>query len=194
LAGFCAPGAALPTLLGSAAVIGKSALLSRSELAELGGLQKLSNVLAEDFVMGKMFQRARRKVVLAPTVLESRTSDISVRGFFERHLRWGMMRWQLRPLAALCEPLVSPLSLLPLAWLAWGYWGAVWVLSLLAARDAGAWLLLRGLGGVHLTLLLSPLRELILLAAWAISAFKRHVRWRGTTLRIDAGTMLYVER
>ncbi len=193
LNGFCAAGSALPTLVGDAAVIGKSTLFSRAELDELGGLSRLSCVLAEDFILGKMFQNAGRRVVLAPTVLSSPSSNLSLRASFARHLRWSMLRWRLRPTAALLEPLTSPLLVLPFAWHALGAWSLAWLVLVVSIRDVGGWLVLRGPARVWLPFVLAPARELCAPFAWALGAFKRHVSWRGQRLRISAGTLLYVE-
>src|SRR6188768_1820517 len=194
LNGFCAAGSALPTLSGDAAVVGKSTLFSRAMLDRLGGLSRLSRVLAEDFVLGKMFQNAGKRVVIAPTVLETPNRDRSLRAAFARHLRWSMLRWRLRPAVALLEPLTSPLLMLPFAYHLCGWYAWLWLLSLLALRDLGGWLLLRGFGRAWLPLVLGPLRELSAPAAWAIGLFKRHVSWQGRRLRLSAGTLLYAER
>jgi ceramide glucosyltransferase len=108
LNGFCAAGSALPTLSGDAAVIGKSTLFSRATLDSLGGLSRLSCVLAEDFILGKMFENAGLRVVIAPTVLENPNRKLSLRATFARHLRWSMLRWRLRPLAALLRAADQP--------------------------------------------------------------------------------------
>ena len=191
LNGFCAAGAALPTSLGDALVVGKSMLFSRSTFEKLGGFERVANVLAEDFVIGKMFQHAGYRVRIAPTVLENVTSCMSVSAFLQRHLRWSMLRWRLRPLAALCEPLTSPLALLPLAVLAWGTAGVTWAVCLLMLRDVGGWIALRGWRRAWLPAALAPLRELCMLFVWARAPFKRHVVWRGNRVRIGAGTLLY---
>ena len=194
LNGFCAAGSALPTLVGDAAVIGKSTLFSRATLDQLGGLSRLSCVLAEDFILGKMFQNAGQRVIIAPTVLESPNADLSPRAAFARHLRWSMLRWRLRPTAALLEPLTSPLLMLPFAWHLFGVVGALlWLVLLLAVRDVGGWVTLRGWHHAWMPLLLAPIREIAAPFAWAIGAFKRHVSWRGQRLRISAGTLLYAE-
>jgi ceramide glucosyltransferase len=117
LSGFIAAGNALPTLLGDALLVGKSTLFSRRRLERLGGLRRLSDVLAEDFVMGKTFAHAGERVLLAPTVLENVTRSMSLRAMFGRHLRWAMLRFRLRPVMAALEPVTSPLALLPVAWL-----------------------------------------------------------------------------
>lgn len=193
LNGFCAAGAALPTLSGDAAVIGKSTLFSRRALDHLGGLSRLSCVLAEDFILGKMFERAGQRVLIAPTVLENPNRELSLGAAFARHLRWSMLRWRLRPVAAALEPLTSPLLMLPLAWLLLGHFAWLWLVALLAVRDLGGWVLLRGWGRAWIPLLLGPVRELAAPCAWLIGTFKRHVTWRGQRLRLSSGTLLYAE-
>jgi ceramide glucosyltransferase len=193
LNGFCAAGSALPTLVGDAAVIGKSTLFSRALLDRLGGLSRLGCVLAEDFILGKMFENAGHRVVIAPTVLESPNAGLSLRAAFARHLRWAMLRWRLRPTAALLEPLTSPLLMLPFAWHVFGAAALLWVVALLAVRDVGGWVTLRGWRNAWVPLLLSPVRELTAPVAWALGAFKKHVTWRGQRLRLSAGTLLYAE-
>jgi ceramide glucosyltransferase len=193
LNGFCAAGSALPTLVGDAAIIGKSILLSRSALDKLGGLERLSYVLAEDFVLGKMFQTAGQRIVIAPTVLKTSNGDLSLSSAFARHLRWAMLRWRLRPLVAFLEPVTSPLLMLPFAGSVLGSWAVLWALALLSVRDLGGWVLLRGWGQAWIPVLLGPVRDLGAAFAWLIGALKRHVSWRGQRLRLSSGTLLYAE-
>lgn len=193
LAGFCAAGVALPTALGDAAVVGKSMLLSRSELRSLGGLSRVADVLAEDYVIGKMYQHAGRKVVVAPVVLENTLGRVSLDDFAQRHLRWSMMRFRLRPFAYLLEPLTSPLAMLPFALAAMGPWAIAWAVATLFVRDVVASVALRGLRELHRPMLYGWLREVVVLAVWAAAPLKRHVSWRGHRVRVGAGTFLYVE-
>ncbi|MBL8743580.1 MAG: glycosyltransferase, partial [Myxococcales bacterium] len=144
LAGFVAAGSALPTALGDAAVIGKSMLFSRSQLGSLGGLDRVADVLAEDYVLGKMFELAGLRVVVAPTVLSNVIGALTLRGVFDRHLRWSMLRFRLRPAAFLLEPLTMPLCVLPLAALSWGPWALMWAIAMWFSRDVIGWYLLRG--------------------------------------------------
>lgn len=193
LCGFCAAGIALPTLLGDPLLVGKSALFSRRRLNRLGGLERLSDVLAEDFVMGKTFAHAGERVVVAPTVLQNVTAKMTVRGMFARHLRWSMLRFRLRPLAAALEPVASPLALLPIAWMVLGPLSLAWAVVLLAVRDVGGWVALRGTRRWYVPLFLAPFREVLVLSAWAVAPFKQHVSWRGKRFRLGAGTLLYLE-
>jgi len=194
LSGFCAAGVALPTLLGEPVLVGKSALFSRRTLDRLGGLRRLGDFMAEDFVMGETFVRAGLRVVVAPTVLSNVTRVMSLRQTFARQLRWTMFRFRLRPGTAALEPLVSPLALLPLAWSSFGPASVIWAWALILLRDLGGWLVLRGTRAALVPVLLGPVRELIVLALWAIAPFKSHVSWRGKRFRVGAGTLLSLER
>jgi ceramide glucosyltransferase len=191
LNGFCAAGSALPTLLGNAAIIGKSTLFSRRIFESLGGFPRLADVLAEDFVLGKMFELAGLKVVIAPTVLESVSANTTVLAFLRRQLRWGMLRWNLLPAATMLEPIASPLLVLPLAWALFGPAALGWAIALWWIRDVGGWLALRGPKGSLIPLLLAPARDLVHLILWVVAALKRHVSWRGNRLRIASGTLLF---
>ncbi len=191
LNGFCVAGTALPTILGDACVVGKSMLFSRRCFARLGGFNRVADVLAEDFVIGKMFQHGGYQVAIAPTVLANVTSALPFSAFIRRHLRWSMLRLRLRPVAYLLEPVTSPLALLPIAWMFFGPVALLWTAALLLLRDVGGWFALRGSERVWLAALLSPLRELCILAVWLYTPFKRHIRWRENRVRVGAGTLLF---
>lgn len=193
LASFVAPGVALPTLLGDPLLIGKSALFSRERLQRLGGLTRLSDVLAEDFVLGKTFAHAGEPLLLAPTVLSNVNRGLSLRASLARHLRWSMLRFRLRPTAAALEPLTNPLALIPLAWLVLGPWALAWAALVIFLRDAGGWWLLRGPERLWLPMLLGVPRDLLALAIWVVAPLKHHVSWRGRRFRLGAGTLLYPE-
>jgi hypothetical protein len=154
----------------------------------------VSAVLAEDFVMGKMFQHAGYRVSLAPTVLHNHTGTLSIGAFIRRHLRWAVLRWRLRPTAAALELLTSPLALLPALLLLFGVWGLAWAAALLVLRDVGGWIALRGPQGAYLPLLLSPVRDACMLAVWVVAPFVRHISWRGNRMRLGAGTLLFAQR
>ena len=191
LNGFCAAGAALPTLAGDPLVIGKSMLFSQRAFEAIGGFERVANVLAEDFVIGKMFQHAGYGIRIAPTVLSNVTGKMGIGDFLRRHLRWSALRWRLRPAAFLVEPLSSPLVLLPAAWLLVGPWALVWALFLMWLRDVGGWILLRGIRRAWLPALLAPVRDACIFAVWLCAPFAKTITWRGHRVRLGAGTLLF---
>jgi ceramide glucosyltransferase len=190
LTGFCAGGAALATRMGDASVIGKSMMMSRRAFEALGGLSKVANVLAEDYVIGKMFEQAGKRVVLGSTILTNVLGDLSVTDVYKRHLRWAMMRVRLRPTAYAFEPFTSPLFVLPFAWNAMQVYAAIWFAFALFIRDGIPWLTLRGEKGLKRAMTASVLRETIMLAVWFVAPWKRHIAWRGKRVRLVKGTRL----
>lgn len=194
LNGFVAAGAAVPTLFADAAVVGKSMFFSRQELEALGGLRRVADLLAEDFVIGKMFQHAGRPVHLGREILHSVNGQVTFQAALDRQLRWSMLRFRLRPLAFLLEPLTSPLLMAALLSVVFGATAWVWGLALLATRDVVQWIALRGLGRVHLPLLLAAPREFLMLGVWLATPFVKHIAWRGHRVRLGAGTLVYATR
>lgn len=190
LNGFCAAGSALPTSFGDAAVVGKSLLFSRRQFEALGGFDEVADVLAEDFVMGKLFQHAGLEVRIAGTVVQNVSGQLSVQGFLQRHLRWSMLRVRLNPGAFLLEPLTAPLSLLPLGLVELGPAAAAWVLALLLLRDVGGWVALRGWERAWVPALLAPVRDLLMLWVWVKTPAEREVSWRGNRVLVLEGTRL----
>ena len=194
LNGFCVAGCALPTTLGDSLVVGKSMLMARSEFERLGGFRRVADVLAEDYVIGKMFQHGGYAVKIAPTVLLNVTSQMTVKGFFDRHLRWGMLRFRLRPATFLLEILSSPVALLPVAWALWGPLALVWMVGVLFIRDVLQWAALRGRDRLWVPMLLGAARDLCMLLVWLRVPLKRHIKWRGNRARLGAGTLLFPPR
>jgi ceramide glucosyltransferase len=192
LNGFVAAGSALPTLLGDPAVVGKSMLFSRRTFDALGGFDSVADVLAEDFLMGKMFQHAGFTVRIAPTLIQSINGRVSLDAFLKRQLRWSMLRFRLNPLAFLLEPVTSPIAMLPIALAVLGPWALLWAAILVALRDGGQWTMLRGPSGAAAAVLLGPVRELIMLATWLATPFVKHVSWRGHRVRLGTGTRAFV--
>lgn len=191
LTGFVAAGAALPSLLGDAAVIGKSMMMSRTTLDKLGGLEQVADVLAEDYTLGKMFERAGLRVVVAPTVLVNVVGAVSLRSVYERQKRWSMMRWRLRPFAFLLEPITNPLIVLPLLWQELGALALVWLAAMWLVRDVASWLAMRGRAGLWAPLLLGPARDVLMALVWLRTPFARHISWRGHRVRLGEGTLLF---
>ena len=102
-----------------------------------------------------------------------------------------MLRLRLHPHLWLLEPLTSSIAVTAGLGALLGPRGAVLGVALMLLRDVAAWIALRGARRLWIPLLLGPAREALMLAVWAATPWKRHVRWRGQKLRVESGTLLY---
>ena len=120
-----------------------------------------------------------------------------VRDFLARHLRWSQMRCRIAPAAYLAEPLLNPSLPLAATVVAAAVAGATTVAAValvgVGLKVAADGLLLTRLTGrrVPLTRLAwVPVKDLMIGAVWLAAPFVGTVAWRGTRLRIGAGSRL----
>jgi ceramide glucosyltransferase len=180
---------------GRPVTVGKSLLFRRSTFERLGGFESVASILAEDYVLGRMFREAGYQVRVAPEVVHNVVVHTPLSAFLRRHQRWGLIRFRLNPVNYALEPLGSPLAVALLAPLLGASLAPalLWALALGLLRDAFQWWRLRGPAGLARALPYGPLKELLILGVWATAPFVRHVSWRGRRVRLSAGTRLYAQ-
>ncbi|BDG09325.1 glycosyltransferase [Anaeromyxobacter paludicola] len=196
LAGGVAPGVvAAKRLAGHDIVVGKSMAFRRSDLDALGGFAAVKDVLAEDFVLGRMVPAVLgKRVAVARRPVRNVSQRRSVADFFSRYQRWSVLQRALAgPALHAAQGLLNPTLLATGAAALAPCPRTLGALAAVAAaralHDEGCARLLRG-RGYGLAAAAAPVKDLVLGAAWAHGLFAREVVWRGNRLRVLPGSRL----
>jgi ceramide glucosyltransferase len=197
LAGSVAPGVvAAQALAGQDIVVGKSMAFRREDLLALGGFEAAKDVLAEDFVLGRMVTtRLGKRVALARRPIQNVSVSRGVGDFLARYGRWAVLhRTVTGRLVHLSQACLNPV-LLGAAALALEPGAATLaamggLCAAKAAIDGACGRALRPGGFRVAQLALVPVKDLVFAAAWARGLVRSSVTWRGNRIRVLAGTRI----
>ncbi len=189
--------AAAKVIFGKDYVVGKSMAMRWRDVRALGGFGVVKDVLAEDFVLGRMIpERLGKRVVLARSVVRCVSLRRSVGSFVKRYARWSVMQHQCAGLGAYWGLLLLNPMLLATAALALApgrLTAAAW-LACAATRialDAAAGRVLRGRAFATWALPLAPLKDLLAAGAWLYGLTNRTIEWRSHRLVVLRGSVLH---
>jgi ceramide glucosyltransferase len=187
-------------LCGKSYVVGKSMALWRRDLDALGGFAAVKDVLAEDFVLGRLIPAVLgKRVVLARAVVRCVSARRTVAAFAHRYARWSVMQRQCAGLPAyLGLLLLNPVLLAVLALVLAPSRLTVGALGLIvgarALADGVAGLLLRGRACVGPFVgrawWLVPLKELLVAGTWFYGLCNHSIEWRSNRLIVGPGSTL----
>src|SRR6185437_14451088 len=172
--------------------LGSTLATSKTVLAKVGGLEPLTEYLADDYEMGARIAAAGYHVELCNEVVETTVPAYDFRGFCDHQMRWARSTRDSRWLGYIGLGITYALPWALLTCITSGL--ALWSFSLLSvvvlARVAVA--LSVGVGilrdeQVLRDLWLLPLRDFFGLAFWAWSFAGDTVIWRGERFRLRDG-------
>lgn len=185
----------LPSVLVATAIeplrycFGATMAVSRQALEEIGGLTRLGEFLADDYMLGKLVSDRGWRVRLAPCVVENRVHEASLGHLLHHEVRWGRTMRSARPLgyglSILSQPL--PLALGVVALAPTSATGLVLAAAAIALRVAVHYRARRSLGLTDPARpWLVPLRDLLCFGVWLASLGGRRVRWRDSGFQVAA--------
>lgn len=166
--------------------VGPTLAARRKVVESVGGWDRLSGYLAEDFVLGRRAAEAGYGVILSSYVVEHRIGSQAFLANFAHRLRWNRSTRRSRPAGYLGQVFTNPLPLtLILVAVAPGAWPALIGTALLRAWTAYevAVLTLKDRPRFRLWTLL-PLQDLLSFVLWIAGFFGNKIRWRGRRYRL----------
>lgn len=175
-------------------VVGKSIFFRRSQMNQLGGLQRFANYLAEDYLMGRSYAKAGFEVVLSGYQIDTITTRWTVKQFVARHTRWAQLRWNINRPAYVAELATNYSFWSLMLGVAAGFstagtalfvafWGSKVLGDMVQNRMLG-----RPLPSQYF--LLSPAKDLLVALIFPKPMFSSKTNWRGTQLRVRKDSLL----
>lgn len=183
-------------LSGIPVVIGKSILMSRRLLEQMGGFEAFKNYLAEDYLLGLRTRELGQQVRFIPAMVDNVNVNWSLKRFLNRHTRWAKMRRSMHLHHYFIESFSNPVALsLILFVLLHNIMGTaqlalVTLLKIMHDRYISH-LLGSDLRGYQF--LLIPLKDLIMSALWLVPFFSHKVNWRNNLFRIGKKSSLQAQ-
>lgn len=173
--------------------MGSTIALRREVLEAIGGFAALSDVLMDDFEIGRKVREAGLKVALPPFVVRHGCSEMSLGELVAHELRWAVTVRMIDPVGHFGSVVThaAPLALIGVLLL-----GAspLSLAVLAAAIGARLWLKLQSdrVGGASSgPLALMPARDILSFAIYMGSLFARAVYWRGARFRVSSGRTFF---
>lgn len=175
--------------------LGSTLLVSRRALAEAGGLEALTGVLADDHDLGSRVAGAGYTVVLSPEPVSTSVPAYRLGEFWSHQLRWFRTVRSLRPWSFAGLIFTHPVPWALIFLIATGGSLAAVVVLLLAILARMAVAVRIGFGvlrdpQVLRDLVLLPLRDCFALALWVWSYAGNTVEWRGERFQVERGRMV----
>jgi len=165
--------------------VGPTIAARRRVLQSIGGMERVKDYLAEDFVIGKFAAEAGHRVILSSYVVEHHIGNSTFSQNVAHRNRWTRSTRRSRPAGYVGQLFTMPLPLAllvcALSPLWWPVLPATLAVRLLAAYAVSARVL-----RARLNWLLVPLEDLMGFLFWLAGFFGNSISWRGRRYRVFA--------
>ena len=175
-------------------VVGKSMLMRKSDLEAIGGFAAVKDVLAEDYLIGKLMHESGKRVVLSRHMINNVNEYWDIRKFLNRHTRWGKLRWQIGGLKYISELLGNPVFIasLPLLFQGPSQLTVAFAAAVSLVKTAGDFFMGRRIGSdlKVSSYFVGPLKDVLIGFIWFVPLLSSTVVWRGNRYIIGKDSML----
>jgi len=161
---------------------GSTIALRKELLLRIGGMKAFSDLLADDYEIGRAVRESGSGMTVAPVVVAHTCAEVSAHEMLGHELRWARTIRLLNTRGYWGSIITHtfPLALLGAALSGFPPFAVALVAASLAARLAVKWRMDWVLGTSAGPAWLLPLRDLLSFAIFLGSLFGGNVRWRGT--------------
>jgi ceramide glucosyltransferase len=174
-------------------VSGQTLCLRRTTLQAIGGLEVLTDQLAEDYRLGELVRGLNLRIVLSPYLLSGEHHEPDLFSMTRHELRWMRTIRVLRPRSfpGIFVTFSLPLALIGITFasstarvslVAWSLFALI-LISRMTLHFAHR---IRGQRSMLSDFWLLPVRDLLICWIWCRSFFSSRVNWRGNEFDVDA--------
>lgn len=163
---------------GARFAVGPTIAARRIVLDALGGIERLRNYLAEDFMLGKLAAEQGFGVGFSSYVVEHRIGSETMRANFAHRIRWARSTRRSRPAGYVGQLFTYPF---PIALVIFILLPHTWPLLLvtIALRCIAAWVVSDYVLGARGPWLLLPVQDILAFLFWIAGFFGNSILWRG---------------
>ncbi len=174
-------------------VIGKSILIPRKILNQIGGFEIFRNYLAEDYLMGVKVEDLGYKVKTSSTFVDNINENLTLKKFLNRHSRWAKMRAKIRLNTYLLEAFSNPIAAsFVLTFLLFNNFGIIQFFAISFIKIFLDFSVLKIVKSdiKFYQLLFIPIKDLIIGLLWYIPFLNSEVNWRNNIFKIRKDSLL----
>lgn len=173
--------------------IGKSMLLRKSDFEEIGGFNSVKDVLAEDYLIGKLMHEKGKKVALCSYIIKNINEYWSFKRFLNRHTRWAKIRWKIAGAKYFTEPLSNPIFLSSIIPFLDGFSKIslsvfLMVVLLKITFDLYVGKVIKSTTGISAILI--PVKDLLVALMWFVPIVNCKINWRENIYKIGKDTVI----
>jgi ceramide glucosyltransferase len=192
------PSALIPAIFSKLTYcFGATMAIRRSNLEQFGSFNALANVLADDFMLGRLVHQQGHRVALVPYIVENVIEDPSLKSLFLHELRWARTIRSVEPLGYAASAITEIIPLATVAmvclYLATGstlYAGGIFAVAAVLRLALHYTISSTVPGRGNAAPLLVPLRDVMSPIIRLSSYFGRKVTWREREFVIQSNARL----